>query len=263
MFDFHIHSKVSFDSSAEPCDIISAAEAAGLSEICFTDHYDFNSDQNGRHDFFSLRDYSLAYDTLTSDKLLIRRGVEFGLTTWNTAELASLVSNRKFDFVLGSVHYVDGNDPYSEEYWRIRNYDTERGFRDYLNTTLECVRVHDGFDVLGHLNYVCKSKHNPSGQPLRYSDHKDISDAIMKELIKRGKGMEINTSGVDRSGDFLPSKPFLERFYELGGRIVTIGSDAHDMSRVGQYTAEAAKILKDVFGYVCTYEGREPIFHKL
>ena len=75
--------------------------------------------------------------------------------------------------------------------------------------------------------------------------------------------MEINTSGVDRVGDFLPSKAFLKRFKELGGEIVTVGSDAHDPSRVGQYTAEALEILKEIFGYVCTFERRKPIYHKL
>ena len=85
----------------------------------------------------------------------------------------------------------------------------------------------------------------------------------MKTVIAKGKGMEINTSGVDRVGDFLPSAPFLKRYKELGGEIVTVGSDAHDPSRVGQYAKEALDILKDVFGYVCTFENRKPIFHKL
>jgi len=75
--------------------------------------------------------------------------------------------------------------------------------------------------------------------------------------------MEINTSGVDSAGVFLPSADYLRRFKELGGEIVTIGSDAHNAARVGQYTYEAAEILKDIFGYACTFEGRRPIFHKL
>ena len=75
--------------------------------------------------------------------------------------------------------------------------------------------------------------------------------------------MEINTSGVDRCGGFLPTADFFRRFKELGGEIVTIGSDTHNVERVGQYSREAAEILKEIFGYVCTFEGRQPIFHKL
>ena len=64
-------------------------------------------------------------------------------------------------------------------------------------------------------------------------------------------------------GDFLPSVDFIKRFRELGGEIVTVGSDAHDASRVGQHIVGALEIAKDVFGYVCTFEKRKAIFHKL
>ena len=85
----------------------------------------------------------------------------------------------------------------------------------------------------------------------------------MKILVKKGMGMEINTSGVDKTGDFLPPATFLRRFKELGGEIVTIGSDAHTPDRVGQYSKEGLEILKDIFGYVCTFNERTPTFHKL
>ncbi len=261
MFDYHLHSKVSFDSTAEPSDILRAAETAGLREICFTDHYDYNSDPAVAPDLFTVEQYAQAYDGLVSDKVLIRRGVEFGLTTWNRAELESLLAARPFDFVIGSVHYVGGYDPYHEKYWEGKT--QQIAFLDYLNHSLECVKVHDGFDVLGHLNYVCKSEHNPSHKAFAYHEYADVCDEIMKILVEKGKGMEINTSGVDRCGDFLPAAAFLKRFKELGGEIVTVGSDAHDGSRVGQHAGKALEILKDVFGYVCTFEGRKPIYHKL
>ena len=261
MFDFHMHSRVSFDSKGDPCDMVRVAEERGLCEICFTDHYDYNSEPSVAPDLFTVEDYAREYDGLTSNKLLIRRGVEFGLTTWNQKELDWLLSQRNFDFVIGSIHYAGGFDPYYPGYWDGKT--MKEAFELYLEQSLACVRVHENYDVLGHLNYVCKSEHNPSHMPLRYEDYSDICDEIMKTVIAKGKGMEINTSGVDRVGDFLPSKAFLKRFKELGGEIVTVGSDAHDSSRVGQYTAEALEILKEIFGYVCTFERRKPIYHKL
>ena len=75
--------------------------------------------------------------------------------------------------------------------------------------------------------------------------------------------MEMNTSGVDRCGGFLPTADYFRRFKELGGEIVTVGSDSHRCDRVGQYTFEACEILRDIFGYVCTFQDRKPIFHKL
>jgi histidinol-phosphatase (PHP family) len=164
-----------------------------------------------------------------------------------------------FDYVIGSVHYLDGFDPYYEEYWNA----VADPFGRYIEKVLECVKLHDDFDALGHINYVCKSAFNPTKKPLRYEDYSDICDEIMKTLAEKGKGMEINTSGFDRVGEFLPSEKYLRRFRELGGEIVTVGSDAHDISRLGQYTSDAARLAADVFGYVCTFEDRKPIFHKL
>ena len=261
MFDFHIHSKVSFDSSCPAKNIVAAAEDAGLREICFTDHYDFNDIKEKPHDTFSLDIYSEEYDALTSNKVNIRRGVEFGLTPWNQSELDLLMEKRKFDFVIGSVHYVGGYDPYFEDFWIHNGMDT--AFEKYLLGTLECVKIHNNFDVLGHINYVCKSAHNPTKKPLRYEDYSDICDEIMRTLAQTGKGMEINTSGCDRVGEFLPAKTFIKRFRELGGEIITVGSDAHDATRVGQYIDGALEIARDVFGYVCTFEGRKAVYHKI
>lgn len=261
MFDFHLHSKVSFDSEEEPIEILKAAEKQGLEEICFTDHYDFDSEENGHHDLFTLEEYAAAYDGLKPDKVKIRRGVEFGMTVWNKKELDELLSGRKFDFVLGSVHFADGYDPYFKEFWEGISFD--EAVDKYMKTVLECVQNHDNFDVLGHLTYVCKSEYNPTHSTVKYRDISDISDEIMRVLVAKGKGMEVNTSGVDRVGDFLPSLDFLKRFRELGGEIITVGSDSHDRNRVGQYAKEAIDVVGQVFPYVCTFEKRKPIFHKI
>ena len=113
------------------------------------------------------------------------------------------------------------------------------------------------------MSYICKARAHPDPKPLYLKDHREIVDEILKILVQKGKGMEINTSGVDRCGDFLPREEFFRRFKELGGEIVTIGSDAHNTQRVGQYAGQACEMMKDIFGYVCTFEGRKPIFHKL
>ena len=90
-----------------------------------------------------------------------------------------------------------------------------------------------------------------------------MSDEILKVLAQKGKGLELNTSGRDRCGDFLPSRDMFVRFKELGGEIVTVGSDSHRTDRVGQYSFDACALLGDIFGHVCTFEGRKPVFHKL
>lgn len=261
MFDFHMHSSLSFDSTAAATDMIRAAEAAGLREICFTDHYDCHWSENDAHDLFTTEQYRATYDILPSSPVTVRRGVEMGLTAWNKSTAEAFTQSYPLDFVIGSLHFVDGYDPYDPQYWVDKT--MHRAYERYLEETLLCVRIHDDFDVLGHLTYVCKSPHNPYHLPVPYEDFRPLTDEIMRELIRKGKGMEINTSGVDRVGDFLPSARHLQRFCELGGRIVTIGSDAHNPERVGQYADRAAAILKDIFGHVCTFAGRTPVFHAL
>ena len=261
MFDYHLHSRVSFDSTCAPEDIVKAAEKAGLHSICFTDHYDFNDVYKDKRDLFTIDQYRAAYDGIQSDKVKIRRGVEFGLTEWNGQELDELLNLYDFDFVIGSVHFAGGYDPYDQDFWTYNGAD--KAFENYLLHTLKCVKAHDNFDVLGHINYVCKSMHNPTKKPLYYKDYADICDEIMKSVADKGIGMEINTSGVDRVGDFLPSIDFIRRFRQLGGEVITVGSDSHDSTRVGQHIAGALEIAKEVFGYVCTFENRKAVFHKL
>jgi histidinol-phosphatase (PHP family) len=150
---------------------------------------------------------------------------------------------------------------YYPEFWQGKTVlEAERRF---LETTLECVKLHDDFDVLAHLTYLGKATAHIAPRTIPFEEHRELIDEILKVLAQKGKGMEMNTSGVDRCGDFLPYEPFFRRFKELGGEIVTVGSDAHNALRVGQYTHRACEILKDIFGYVCTFVDRKPIFHRL
>lgn len=260
MFDFHMHSRVSFDGHDTGEAMARAALAAGLSEICFTDHLDY--DPLGQMGIlaFDTAVYHAEYDALELPGLMIRRGCEFGMTPDNKAQFKQDLARRPYDFVLGSVHFVDDQDVYFDGYWNGKS--IFQAERRYLEATLECVQIHEDFDVLAHLTYIAKTHAHPAPRPVRYADHKEVIDAILQVLIAKGKGLELNTSGMDRCGAYLPEADVFRRFRELGGRIVTVGSDAHRTNRVGQYCTEACNILRDIFGYVCTFEDRKPIFHK-
>ena len=257
MYDYHMHTTVSFDGRDLPEPMAQAAAARGLKEICFTDHIDFTPTQNM---VFNTDAYNKAYDCLEVPDLLIRKGMEFGLSPNNQEQLRRDLTRRHFDFVLGSVHFVDHEDVYYAPYWQDRTQLLAE--RMYLEETLKCVQVHTDYDVLGHLTYIGKCPGNPAHRPVVYEDHRELIDEILRELVRHGKGMELNTSGMDACGGFLPTLDLFQRFHELGGRIITVGSDAHHTRRVGQYTHEAVEELKKIFGYVCTFENRKPIFHK-
>ncbi len=261
MFDYHVHSSLSFDSKEDPMNICRAAAEKGLKEICFTDHYDFNTSPDLPINIFTREAWVRQYENVGVQGLTVKHGVELGMATWNLKEARDLAAWEGLDFIIGSVHFVDGHDPYEKAYWD--GISVWEGFKKYVLGILDCVKVHEDFDVLGHLTYACKSPNNPTHEPFPLYDFTDITDEIMKILVSKGKGMEINTSGVDRAGCFVPQKEFFVRFKELGGEIVTVGSDSHDAARIGQYAAESMEIFKEVFGHVCTYEGRRPVFHRL
>ncbi|MBP3672967.1 MAG: histidinol-phosphatase HisJ family protein [Oscillospiraceae bacterium] len=261
MFDYHMHSTVSFDGQAAPEEMARAAAQAGLKEICFTDHVDYDPLGQLGVMAFDTAVYNAAYDDLEVPGLKIRRGMEFGLTHNNREQFREDLKRRPFDFVLGSIHFVDDLDVYFKEFWQGKTvFEAERR---YLEATLDCVQIHDDFDVLAHLTYIGKSRSHHAPRSVPYEEHRELLDEILRVLARKGKGLEMNTSGMDRCGGFLPTADYFRRFKELGGEIVTVGSDAHDSQRVGQYSFEACEILKDIFGYVCTFEGRKPIFHKL
>ena len=261
MFDFHMHSLVSCDGHDTPEKMLAAAEAMGLREICFTDHIDDDPLNDSAQWQYTLEQYNAGYNHLTSQQLKIRLGMEFGMLVDNQALLAQRAQERHYDFIIGSVHFADNVDTYLPAFWKNRTVlEAEQLF---LQTTLDCVNAHNEFDVLGHLTFISKARVHPTHLPIDLNTHKEVVAEIFKVLIAKGKGIEINTSGIDRCGAYLPSPDYLRLYKDLGGEIVTVGSDAHAADRVGQYCNEACRIVQDIFGYVCTFENRQPIFHKL
>lgn len=261
MFDYHMHSTVSFDGKATAEEMLRAAEAAGLKEICFTDHIDYDPRADVQIMLFDTDVYNRAYDSLSSDKLKIRRGMEYGMVADRPELMKKDIQRRNFDFIIGSVHFVDGWDVYFPPYWEGKT--MAEAERCYLEEVLACVKNHEDFDVLGHLTYISKAWNNPTNRAVEYRLYADLVDEIFRELIRKDKGIEVNTSGMGACGVYLPSREYVKRFHELGGKIVTVGSDAHNTDRVGENCTDAARMVAEIFGYVCTFENRQPIFHKI
>ncbi len=264
MFDFHLHSQVSFDSQAKPMDMVRAAARRGLREICFTDHLDFRPDvEPGQPEpmAFTPAAYAAAYDALEPQGVTVHLGVEAGLLPENQAALRRELSLRAYDFVIGSVHFAQGLDPYYPAFWEGRS--QSEAYCAYLQEVLRCLGAHTDFDVLGHLTYPSKARSNLSKVPYSMADYGDWAEEIFKRLITQGKGLEVNTSGLDCTGETLPPLPFVSRYVELGGEILTIGSDAHSPEQVGLHVAETLARLRSITPYICTFAGRRPVFHRI
>ncbi len=257
MIDYHIHSHISADGKTPMKDMARAAAQRGIHELCFTEHIDIGVTE-GPEFTVDFERYRAEIDGVKAEfpQMNIRMGVEAGLDIDTKQRMAALLPN--LDYVIGSQHLVFGLDPYYKKLWE--RYAQREVFEGYLAETLQTVGACEYFDVLGHLGYV--SKFCPHEDKLmRYSDYTDAIDAILKLLVEKGKGLEVNTCGLVMTPDVMPETPILRRYFELGGEIVTVGSDAHDEAAVGRSVNDALKLLKEIgFKYVCAFDARKPRF---
>lgn len=262
MIDYHIHTELSADCEVPMEKMAEAARRRGLKQICFTDHIDL--DFPGDIDFvFDFRQYDREFAEVKSafPDIDIKKGLEAGLELRTAAGMAKIIRKNELDYVIGSKHLVLGLDPYGSELWRL--YSMREAYTAYLQECIECASACDFYDVFGHLGYV--SKFCPFEDALlRYGDYADAVDTLLKILIEKGKGIEANTSGIKNTGAVMPEIPIIRRYFELGGEIITVGSDAHEESAVGRAVGETLEALKSIgFKYVCAFERRKPKFISL
>ena len=157
---------------------------------------------------------------------------------------------------------MDHVDPYSKEYWEGK---TEyQGTYRYFESVLESLAAFDNFDVFGHLDYVVR--YGPT-QDKNYSYHqyKEIIDEILKVLISKNIGLELNTAGLKYGLSFAhPQVEVLKRYRELGGEIITVGSDGHKPEHLAYDFHKVPDILKEAgFEYYTMFKNRRPEFIKL
>lgn len=273
--DMHMHTWFSTDSEACPRDMADEAVRKGLKTICFTDHFDKDDLEWGEEGIFDVDAYFVEMQKLQEEyagKLNIRIGIELGLRTYLKDYYEELTKKYPFDFVIGSVHNVpykkdaEGNilytDPAAEKLFTDRT--DKEAYRLMMETTLENVRTLDCFQTLGHLDYVVrygKSRENEYS----YTDYADIIDEILKLLIEKEKGLEVNSAGLKYGLPFAhPHPDVLKRYRELGGEIITIGADAHKPEHIAYDFAKAEEILKSCgFKYYTEFFEQKPVFKQL
>lgn len=267
--DCHLHSSFSGDSDTPMEKMILRGIAQGLTTMCFTEHNDFDYPEypDLPKDLFLLNtdSYLCGLACLKekyAGRIRLLFGVELGLQPETARQNTAYIKSFHFDFVIGSSHVCHGKDPYYPGFFE--EHGTERGMREYFGSILENIRKFSDFDVYGHLDYALR--YAPEGDSgYRYADYRDIVDEILKLLLEKEKGLEINTGGI-KSGmrDFHPCMDILKRYRELGGEIVTVGSDSHDSRNIAAHFDRAAETLKSCgFRYYCVFENRIPEFRRL
>ena len=263
--DMHMHTWFSTDSEACPRDMADEAVRKGLKTICFTDHFDKDDLEWGEEGIFDVDAYFVEMQKLQEEyagKLNIRIGIELGLRTYLKDYYEELTKKYPFDFVIGSSHIVHGYDPYYKEYFKGR--EESACYQEYFESILENLHAFSEMDVYGHIDYIVRYGPNQN-KYYTYERYQDILDEILRTVIARGRGIELNTGGFHYGlGEPNPCRAVIRRYRELGGEIITVGADAHGPEKIAYDFDKAAAILADCgFKYYTVFQNRKPEFVKL
>ena len=259
IWDAHIHTLFSGDCETDISDILDQAKANHLPGITITDHLDLVYPEDPTLFLLDLPQYDKTIRDLRSKSfdIPVRYGIELGLAEGTEQDYAKIVTTYDYDFVIGSSHMVHGKDPYYPEYFAGRT--VKQAYEEYFESILENIRYWDGFDVYGHLDYVVRYG-TDDRNPYDPNEYMDLFDEILKELISRGKGIEVNAAGLAYGlAHPHPAIPIIQRYRDLGGEILTIGSDAHKKENVGYAFAQIPDLLRACgFQYYCVFQNRKP-----
>lgn len=258
--DSHIHSDCSFDGNDSVMMLSERAAALGYYSITVTDHcecdvyYKDSYDKTVEQSFFETRKAKAVF----RDRLAVFNGIELGQPLYDLGAAEDALSKCDFDFVLGSVHNLrDKKDFYYLNY-------NEENVPALLNAYFDeliSLSQWSGIDSLAHLTYPLRYIVGGYQITVNLKNYWDKIETILKNLAKNGKALEVNTSGLRQViGVTMPDFDVVARFKELGGRYVTLGSDAHRWADVGSCIEDGLMLLRKAgFNHFTVYEKRRPV----
>lgn len=275
LVDYHVHTEFSDDSEYLMEDVVKDAIALGLKEICFTDHVDYGIkldwDEPEKIQWrFGMPianvDYPKYFEKIATlkekykNQISIKKGMEFGMQVHTIPQYRKLFKDWHYDFIILSCHQVEDKEFWTQEFQEGR---TQQEYQErYYQEILDIITQYKDYSVLGHLDLL--KRYDKAGD-YPFEKIKPLVTKILKQVIADGKGIEINTSSHQYGlNDLMPSRNILKLYHELGGTIITIGSDTHKKEHLGghiEYTKE--EMRKIGFKYYCTFEDMKPIFHEL
>lgn len=244
--DSHLHTDLSPDSDV-PIDVYAAlAVERGIAELAITDHVDFDP-RDPAYDYTSFADRERsvreAAERWAERGVTIRFGAELTYNTSWEADLREHVAAHRYDFTIGSVHDWPGS-PYAPG--RVAAWTEGRTLDEIVTPYFEQVAAAARsrlFDTIGHLDVV-KRYLNPHIKPRDLAARPDLLEPVLRAVVESGTALEVNTSGLRHPvGETYPTAETVERYRAMGGRRVTVGSDAHGASMFGFGLEEGYRIL--------------------
>ena len=260
--DFHIHSSFSPDSKSPMADMIARGLMLGLETMCFTEHLDYDFPEGEIIFEPDMNAYYEEYKRLCeqyNDQIELLFGIEIGLQPHLGARYHDFLASWPFDFVIGSSHVVNGRDPYYPDFFNGR--DETKCYQEYFDSIVENLKVYSEMDVYGHIDYIVR--YGPDkNKYYSYAKYREVLDEILRILVDKGIGLELNMSGFKYGlGQPNPHPDILKRYRQLGGEIITVGSDGHCPEHLAFEFAKVKNILSDCgIRYYTVYHGRKPEF---
>ena len=265
--DYHVHSRVSPDASASMTELAEAAIRLGFQELCFTDHVEpirfGTTAPRASYDWAPMIAEFGAAQTAVGDRITLRLGAELGDAVWGIDRMERMLAQAPaLDFCIGSIHTLsekmEGRDlyflsPKDEE-------DTRRCLADYLGQVKKLAEW-GKFQVLGHLTLPLRYLNEGRGMHVSFDGFESEMEEIFRIIIPKGVGIELNTN---RGNTPLPDGKWLRMYRELGGEIITLGTDAHAPGAVGCSIREGQTLLRESgFRRFCTFRGGKPVWRDL
>ncbi len=259
--DMHSHTDNSPDGAHSAMLLCEYAERAGLRALAVTDHCECNEfaqkgyDRSIRQSYFE----ATKAKSVFAGRLLVLRGIELGQPNQCREAAQQVLSSLNFDFVLASLHNLTGLEDFYFLDYKKSGFDyreiLERYFSELLIIAEEC-----DYDSLAHITYPIRYFGVPI-EEIDFTRYDSITDKILSAVAQRGKALEINTSGIRKGlGYLVPHEYYVKRFYELGGKYITVGSDAHTCFDVGKDIEAGMKAAYDCgFREIMLYQNREPV----
>jgi len=276
LIDCHTHTQFSVDSDADINSMIERAYELGLAAYAITDHCECNCWYSAEHyngsvlsnDFNYSRDFENSVSAVTElkekydGKLNLICGTEMGQALQDIEAAEKIISDKRLDFVIASMHQLPNDEDFAFiDYSKYSSDGIYELLERYFNEIFNLCKW-GKFDILGHLTYTLRYLKGNFGFDADISRFDELIAESFRALVHNGCGIEINTSGLRQAYvDTFPSLKYVKLFRDLGGEILSIGSDAHTVEDLGKGVEIGAEIAKTAgFTHLCYFKRRKPVF---
>lgn len=264
MKDCHVHTNLSHDGISTFKEYIETSIEKNVDEITFTEHWDDYTGLDTKLTMLDVSEYRKEYLKYKDDSILKTNfGIEIGLQPDIVDKVETMVKQYPFDFVIGSSHITCKKDMAMDKSF-FSGLSRKEAYLKYFEEVFENIKLYNEFDVYGHIDYVVRYG-GYSKKKIDYEEFSEVLDEILLLLIKKDKGIEVNTSGLRYNlGNPHPNFDIIRRYKHLGGKIITVGSDTHKADDIANNFSIVFDILEDIgFKEIAFYHNRKPDFYKI